>query len=436
MKTDDHQVVGHVALDVLDDVHLLELARAGRSDAYAELFSRYRHAATRLARHLAPTADADDIVAETFTQVLDQISRGKGPDRAFRAYLFTSIRHEAGRRARQRKRVTPTDDLATIDRAVPFGAGQLDSFEKELVREAYVSLPDRWQTVLWYLDVEGLKPHELSERMDLKPNSVSALVYRARAGLREAYLAQHVAVESSELADACRAIRPRLGGLVRRTVGMREQKRLHVHLESCQDCMNSYLEVQDVNARVVAQPAAGQGVAGVTSIARGLLVSLVPMATAAAVVAVLGVSASATLLAVDDHGAATESVRSSLVERGDSPERPQERAARDVATTDTAVRSDSETDATGTTSPVVARAASAVPPAPAAAAQPDGQQAAAPTLVATVAEPLERTVVEPVVRAVVEPVVATVPRALTSTTKLLRTTVTSSTALVDTATGD
>lgn len=47
---------------------------------------------------------------------------------------------------------------------------------------------------------------------------------------------------------------------MRRTVGMREQKRIHVHLEACPSCMASYLELEDVNARVVAPQ---QAVAGV-----------------------------------------------------------------------------------------------------------------------------------------------------------------------------
>ncbi|MEH3068687.1 MAG: zf-HC2 domain-containing protein, partial [Aeromicrobium erythreum] len=63
-----------------------------------------------------------------------------------------------------------------------------------------------------------------------------------------------------EASDECRQLRPRLASLVRRTVGMREQKRIHVHLEACPSCMASYLELEDVNARVVAPQ---QAVAGV-----------------------------------------------------------------------------------------------------------------------------------------------------------------------------
>lgn len=236
----------------LDDAHLLSLARDGDDDAYAELFRRYRPVALRLARRLGSATEAEDTVSEAFAQVLGQLRRGLGPDHAFRAYVLTSVRHEAARRGRLRQRVQPTDDLATIDSAVPFGHGQLDAFERDLVRAAFEALPERWRTVLWYLDVEGLKPHEVSERLGLRANSVSALVYRARAGLREAYLAQHVGAEAVDATDECRLVRPRLAALVRRTAGMREQKRIHVHLETCPGCMTSYLELEDVNARVVA----------------------------------------------------------------------------------------------------------------------------------------------------------------------------------------
>ena len=249
------RVLSSESVTDLDDAHLLAYARDGHDDAYAELFRRYRPVALRLARRLSAVGDAEDIVSESFAQVLGQLRQGNGPDRAFRAYVLTSVRHEAGRRARLRQRVQPTDDLAKIDTAVPFGHGQLDSFERDLVRTAFESLPERWRTVLWYLDVEGLKPHEISERLDLKANSVSALVYRARAGLREAYLAQHVAASGAADGEECRQVRPRLASLVRRTAGMREQKRIHVHLETCSSCMAAYLELEDVNAHVSPQPA-------------------------------------------------------------------------------------------------------------------------------------------------------------------------------------
>lgn len=236
-------------LDVLDDDALLGLARTGNADAFAELYDRYVYGAKRLARHLGQREDSDDVVSDAFERIFDLLKRGKGPDRAFRAYLFTTIRHESGRRAKAAQRVRPTDDEQTLDTAVAFGAGQLDGFEQGAIRAAYESLPERWRSVLWHLDVEGRKPNELAELMGMKANGVSALVYRARAGLREAYLQQHVSTGSST-GPECDEIRPKLVGFVRRTASARDQERVHVHLNGCTPCMQAYVELDEVSRSV------------------------------------------------------------------------------------------------------------------------------------------------------------------------------------------
>lgn len=237
-------------IDELDDGQLITMARAGHQDAFGVLFTRYAYAGRRLARHLGQGEDSDDVVSEAFAQILDLLRRGKGPDRAFRAYLFTSIRHESGRRAKARQRVMPTDDDSQIDTAVPFGNGQLDQFEKTAVRAAYESLPDRWRTALWHLDVEGRKPHELGPLMDLTPNSVSALVYRARAGLREAYLAQHVNPQTPGNNATCPVVRDQLAAYVRGTSAAREKAHVASHLEGCEPCTRAHADLLHINLHV------------------------------------------------------------------------------------------------------------------------------------------------------------------------------------------
>ncbi|KAA1379734.1 sigma-70 family RNA polymerase sigma factor [Aeromicrobium fastidiosum] len=286
-----------------DDGALLALARAGHQQAYATLFARYSYAAHRLARHLGQKEDSDDVVSEAFAQVLDLLGRGKGPERAFRAYLFTTVRHECARRAKARKRVTPTDDLRQIDTPVAFGNGELDGFERSAIRAAYESLPDRWQTVLWHLDVEGCKPHELGPLLGLSPNSVSALVYRARAGLREAYLQQHVKDEQAGDSRTCVEHRSKLSAFVRRTASARDQERVHAHLESCGDCMAIYLDLQEVNREVgaIAVPAAAATLAGLSLTSLGAHLTFLLKGLAGAFVPAAAAIASATLIAVPGH---------------------------------------------------------------------------------------------------------------------------------------
>lgn len=295
-----------LSVELLDDNDLLRLTREGSDEAYAALYDRYVYPARRLARHLGQREESDDVVAEAFAQILDLLRRGKGPDRAFRAYLFTAIRHESGRRAKANQRVILTDDESQIDTAVPFRDGQLDDFEKTAIRAAYESLPPRWRTALWHLDVEGRRPGDLADVMGVKPNAVSALVYRARSGLRDAYLQQHVGTVQEHLPRECESIRGKLASVLRRTSSSREQAKVHAHLNSCRDCMDAYLSLQEVNRDIgaILTPAALVGaigggavlvgassgsaiVANLFAAAKGLAVAAVPAAAVTATTVVV-----------------------------------------------------------------------------------------------------------------------------------------------------
>ena len=250
LEVDGDLVIPDDGLTLLPDDVLLDLVRGGSADAYGVLFERYRHPAYRLATYFSNAVDAKDIVAETFADVLHQLRRGQGPHTSFRSYLFTSVRREAGKRAKLHKRVRVTDDMATIDKPVPFGGGGADTFERELVRAAFASLPARWRTVLWQLDVDGRKPHELASHLGLKPNAVSALAYRAREGLRKAYLEQHVLTKGKSWATACGEVRRRLVAFVRGSATTSDVIMIDPHLETCVSCMDVYLELEEVNTHL------------------------------------------------------------------------------------------------------------------------------------------------------------------------------------------
>jgi RNA polymerase sigma factor (sigma-70 family) len=247
----DHAVFADDDLDELGDEQLLDLVRLGSGEAYAVLFARYRVAGFRFARYLSNSVDAKDIVSETFAQILHQLRQGRGPDSSFRSYLFTSIRREAGRRAKLARRVSPTDDVAVMDRSVSMFNGGIEGFEREIVRAAFESLPERWQTVLWRMEVDGLKPHEIAPTLGMKPNGVSALAWRAREGLRRAYLHHHIASMPEDRSDAaCDEARQRLAGFIRGTATTRDWVLVDSHLGSCTACAEVHLELEEVNTHL------------------------------------------------------------------------------------------------------------------------------------------------------------------------------------------
>jgi RNA polymerase sigma factor (sigma-70 family) len=229
------------------DAELISAVRAGDTESYGLLFGRHRDAANRLARQLVPGPDADDLVAESFIRVLAVLQSGKGPDESFRAYLLTSIRRLHIDRIRASKRVRSTDDESELDRAVEFVDPATMRFEQSAAAEAFASLPERWQLVLWHLDVEGQKPADIAPLLGMSANSVSALAYRAREGLRQAYLQGHLA---PTLHVGCQKTTTLLGSYVRKGLSARDTAQVEKHLDGCSRCTGLYLELSEVNSNL------------------------------------------------------------------------------------------------------------------------------------------------------------------------------------------
>ena len=230
-----------------NDAELISQVRAGDLEAYGELFARHKDAANRLARTLTHGSEADDLVSDAFNKVLNVLLKGGGPDIAFRAYLLTSVRRQQIDRLRSQKRDPPTDDLTPYDSGVHFDDPVISEFEGGAATKAFASLPERWQMVLWHLEVEKQKPAEIAPLLGMSANSVSALAYRAREGLRQAFLNEHAQVATD---SACQEIQPLLGAHVRRALSKRDTAKVEEHLDDCRKCMAAYLELADVNKSI------------------------------------------------------------------------------------------------------------------------------------------------------------------------------------------
>src|SRR5680860_424667 len=79
----------------------------------------------------------------------------------------------------------------------------------------------------------------------MTPNSVSALAYRAREGLRQAFLQMHA---GDLVSEACRDTNDLLGGYVRGALSRRDSAKVDEHLERCRRCTAVYLELTEVNS--------------------------------------------------------------------------------------------------------------------------------------------------------------------------------------------
>jgi len=231
---------------LVSEEELLDRAREGDRSAFGTLYLRHRDAARKVAGMCASSAaDAEDAVAEGFARVFAALPRMAGRQIAFRPYLLTCVRNAATDRLRRERRIDLRDQMPEAASTAQADDMALMGLERNLVGEALQALPARWRTVLWLTEVEGLSPAEVSRRIGIKPNAVAALAYRARKGLREAYLQAHLKAEASE---DCRATVSRLGNYVRGDLAEKERVAVQAHLDACAKCRCRRDELTDVNA--------------------------------------------------------------------------------------------------------------------------------------------------------------------------------------------
>jgi RNA polymerase sigma factor (sigma-70 family) len=236
------------------DAELIDAVRSGDVEAYGLLYRRHCGAAKTLARQLTGSrTEADDLVAEAFARVLDMLRSGGGPDAAFRAYLLTTLRNALYDRARRDKKLEWSDDMTRHDPGVPWEDTAVAGLETSLAARAFHRLPERWQTVLWHTEVERESPADVAPLLGLTPNGVAALAYRAREGLRQAYLQEHIA---DGVGRQHAATVERLGAWARGGLSARQRVKVEAHLAICPDCRALAGELEDVNSalRAVVAP--------------------------------------------------------------------------------------------------------------------------------------------------------------------------------------
>ncbi len=214
------------------DEALAAAVRDGHMAAYGLLYARHFHAARRLTAALGITGtERDDLVAEAFTRVLRILRAGGGPGADFRPYLLTTIRNTL---ISWRRRTRGIALVADVPEAAP---GHEDSvcsrIHASTAARAFASLPERWQTVLWRTEIENESPAQIAHALHMTPNGVAALAYRAREGLRQAYLAEHIPDTDH---GTCRTIAGQLANWIRHGGTEHRTRRITTHLRACAHC--------------------------------------------------------------------------------------------------------------------------------------------------------------------------------------------------------
>ncbi|WP_240497644.1 RNA polymerase sigma factor, partial [Streptomyces hirsutus] len=234
--------------------------RAGDDSAYEELYRRHAEAVRRYAGTCCRDAHtADDLTAEVFARVLQAVRGGSGPEHAVRAYLLTTVRRVAASWTRSAKREQLVDDFAAFATqaarlphvsdtdALDLGADvrAMHEAEQSMAMQAFRSLPERWQAVLWHTEVEDESPSTVAVLFGLDANGTRVLASRAREGLKQAYLQAHVSATLTD-DEECARYADQLGTYARGRLRTRAERGLRGHLDACARCRLAAVQVQEV----------------------------------------------------------------------------------------------------------------------------------------------------------------------------------------------
>lgn len=215
------------------DANLLSAARSGEQKAFADLWIRHRDVAYRVARATSASIDPDDVVSEAYLRIWRAIQAGSGPTETFRPYLLATVRNVAISWAK-RSRDVPTDEMDEVADSRTADLPLMVAAEAQIMMAALRSLPERWQEVLWLTEVQALPPAEIAAKLDLTANSIAALSYRARAGLRQAWVQVHVErrPRDAEHEWVCN----RIGQDTFDALSARDKLRYDTHIAACAAC--------------------------------------------------------------------------------------------------------------------------------------------------------------------------------------------------------
>jgi RNA polymerase sigma factor (sigma-70 family) len=277
-------------MTMLTDEVLVDRVVAGFEGDFEELYRRHASAAWRVGQAVTGNAhDAADAVAEAFARVFQAVKAGRLTDpSAFRAYLMTATRNASLDTLRRSGKTRPTDtedlDAIELDTTGPAeavtGAG-----DAAMIAEAFRNLPERWRSVLWLTEVEGVATKDVAEQLGISANGAAQLAVRARAGLRERFLQAHLKGTSD---PDCRFTVDRLGAYVGGGLAPRDIAKVDQHLAGCTTCNARKAELDDLGTSlrriVLPLPLALVGIAG-ARVHAALTGTVAPIASAPSAVA-------------------------------------------------------------------------------------------------------------------------------------------------------
>jgi RNA polymerase sigma-70 factor (ECF subfamily) len=160
-----------------NEVVLMQQFREGSEEAFTIIYKRlYQRVYLFARKYIDAVEEAQDITAETFLQLLQGKREFSGVD-GISAFLYVTVRNKCFNllKHRQMKSSHHAVILRSLEEQDPADFLE-DQVRIELLEKIYAEvdkLPERMKEVFLLSYLEGLKPAEIAERLQIKPQTVT-----------------------------------------------------------------------------------------------------------------------------------------------------------------------------------------------------------------------------------------------------------------------
>jgi len=182
-----------------EDTELIEAINSGRHELFRELVKRYEQRLYNFGlRMCGDICDAEDLVQDTFLNVFKYLKDFRFETK-FKNWLYR-IATSTCIKKRRKSKFAPEREIS-LDDFVPKDNGSVPAdipdwaqlplaqlLNEELsihLKEAILSLPEKYRLVVVLRDLEGFSTAETAQILNLKPSNVKVRLHRARLFLRE-----------------------------------------------------------------------------------------------------------------------------------------------------------------------------------------------------------------------------------------------------------
>jgi len=203
-RLENSSIRSNEAADDIDDLELVDRARAGDEVAFRALFERYHRRAFSLASGVVRNRDdALDVVQEAFIKAHKHIGKFEGTS-SFYTWLYRIVMNLAIDHIRRTKRVKNVDFNDAVGHAESDSVGEeslvprvLDenpgrSLARKEMREhigtALSELSDNHRAVLVMRELEGLSYEEMAQTMGCSKGTIMSRLFHARRNMQKRLL--------------------------------------------------------------------------------------------------------------------------------------------------------------------------------------------------------------------------------------------------------